>query len=55
VQLARSVVAANPKAFGRGPVRDVGEPEQPARISDDLRLFAATFLAGFIFVSVLIG
>jgi hypothetical protein len=32
--------------------------EKPARaftLSDDLRLFAYTFLAGFVFVSVLIG
>jgi hypothetical protein len=28
---------------------------QPARMSDNVRLFASTFAAGFLFVSVLIG
>jgi hypothetical protein len=44
-----------PRTFGRR-ARFIAAP-QPARrtaISDDLRLFTATFAAGFLFVSVLI-
>ena len=54
MQLARSASANHPRLFGRGPVRDV-EQAAPvvSRISDDLKLFATTFAAGFIFVTVL--
>ena len=55
MQLLRPVFAPHPKAFGRGPVRELDAPEQTIRISDDLKLFAVTFLAGFLFVSILIG
>ncbi|MFL6731064.1 MAG: hypothetical protein ACJ8EH_11315 [Sphingomicrobium sp.] len=56
MQLVRPVIALNPRLFGRGPARDVGTAEAPARrLSDDLKLFAATFIAGFVFVSILIG
>jgi hypothetical protein len=56
MQLVRSVVAANPRLFGRGPVRELESPPAPAPIlSDDAKLFAATFIAGFLFVSILIG
>jgi hypothetical protein len=56
MQLARSAIAANPRRFGRGPVRALEAPEETTpSISDDLKLFAATFLAGFLFVSILIG
>jgi hypothetical protein len=49
------VFAAHPKAFGRGPARVLDEDAQPSGLSSDLKLFAATFLAGFLFVSILIG
>ena len=56
MQLIRPIFAAHPRLFGRGPVRDVGtDSEQAPSLSDDLKLFAATFLAGFLFVSILIG
>ena len=51
----RPVFALHPKLFGRGPVRERGETVQPSRIAGDIKLFAMTFLAGFLFVSVLIG
>jgi hypothetical protein len=56
MQLARPAFALHPKQFGRGRVRDlvVVEPA-PVRIGGDLKLFAATFVAGFLFVSILIG
>ena len=56
MQLVRPVIALNPRLFGRGPAREVdASPERPSRLSDDLKLFAATFLAGVLFVSILIG
>ena len=55
MHLVRPVFAPHPKAFGRGRVRDLDAPAQPTSISDDLKLFAATFAAGFLFVSILIG
>ncbi len=56
MQLARPVVAANPRQFGRGPARWDYMVSAPARrISSDFKLFAMTFAAGFLFVSILIG
>lgn len=57
MQLARPVFAPHPRLFGRGPVRDLASPAVPERwsISDDVKLFATTFVAGFLFVSILIG
>jgi hypothetical protein len=55
MQRVRPAFAAHPKVFGRGPERTAGEPLQPTPLLSDLKLFAATFLAGFLFVSILIG
>lgn len=56
MQLARPAIAQHPFAFGRGIVRKLEPPAAAApSIGDDLKLFAATFLAGFVFVSLLIG
>jgi hypothetical protein len=55
MQLARSTVAADPRMFGRGPRRVLDHAPRASTISTDLRLFATTFVAGFIFVSVLIA
>ena len=55
MQPARPAFAADPSAFGRGPVRDFGEPATQSRLWSDLKLFAMTFSAGFLFVSILIG
>jgi hypothetical protein len=56
MQLARPIFATNPRLFGRGPVRDTDAPAEPSRgLSADVKLFAATFVAGFLFVSILIG
>jgi hypothetical protein len=56
MQLARSASALRPRQFGRGPRRttEAFERAEP-RISDDLKLFATTFAAGFVFVSVLLA
>jgi hypothetical protein len=55
MQLVRPAVAADPRTFGRGMLRELGTPSAPPSIATDLRLFAVTFLAGFVFVSVLIA
>ena len=56
MQLARPAFAPHPRLFGRGRARELAAPvlERPT-LSSDLKLFASTFLAGFLFVSVLIG
>ena len=56
MQLARPTIARHPFRFGQGRrwvVEDV--PPAPSALSDDLKLFAMTFLGGFLFVSILIG
>jgi hypothetical protein len=55
MQLARSAIALDPRRFGRAPSREPAVPSVDRQRSDDLRLFAMTFAAGFLFVSVLIG
>jgi hypothetical protein len=55
MQLAPRIVAADPRIFGRGPKRVLEAAPAKSRISDDFKLFATTFIAGFVFVSILIG
>ncbi|MEO7277419.1 MAG: hypothetical protein ABIW33_05295 [Sphingomicrobium sp.] len=59
MDLARPVIALDPRRFGRGRMLDLGAStpatEPLAWLSDDLKLFATTFAAGFIFVSVFIA
>jgi hypothetical protein len=54
--VARPAAAPDPRCFGRRPVSN-REAEFLASFPrrDDLRLFAITFVAGFLFVSILIG
>jgi hypothetical protein len=52
----RPAFAQHPLSFGRGPVRTFRRDlSKNARLAGDLKLFAATFAAGFLFVSILIG
>jgi hypothetical protein len=56
MQLARPKFALHPKYFGKGRVRELSSPAAPRlTLSNDLKLFATTFVAGFVFVSILIG
>jgi hypothetical protein len=56
MQVARPAVAVDPRQFGRGLARDLEPARSPASgISADFKLFATTFLCGFIFVSILIS
>ena len=58
MSLARPALAFPPRRFGRGPLRALSEAAPvaaAAKISDDVKLFATTFAAGFVVVSILIG
>ena len=56
MQLARAAFVPHPRVFGRGRIRELAAPALPKPpLSDDLKLFASTFVVGFLFVSVLIG
>jgi hypothetical protein len=55
MQLARRIVAADPRIFGRGPKRLLEAAPAESRINDDIKLFTMTFVAGFVFVSILIA
>ena len=51
MQLFRAPIAADPRAFGRAGAPTPPAPVTPSRLADDIKLFATTFLAGFVFVS----
>ena len=51
----RPMIAAHPIRFGRSEVRLARHASGPPNLGADIRLFAGTFLAGFVFVSILIG
>ena len=56
MQLARPAFAIDPRRFGKGRARELSTaPVAPGTFSNDLKLFATTFLAGFLFVSILIS
>ena len=56
MRMLRPAFALDPRLFGRRfPGFILGSPEDPAiQISDDVKLFASTFVIGFVFVSALI-
>lgn len=53
---SRALVAADPRRFGRARAGQLAnaDDERPT-LSDEAKLFASTFAAGFLFVSILIG
>ena len=56
MRTARPAIALDPRCFGRGRSFDLPvEAERVPASSDELRLFATTFAAGFLFVSILIA
>jgi hypothetical protein len=55
MQLARPAFARDSRAFGRSRTRVLCAVRDEWKVSDDFKLFATTFVAGFLFVSVLIG
>jgi hypothetical protein len=57
MQLARPSFAPHPSLFGRGRIRELAtQPVAlPSSVVADAKLFATTFIAGFVFVSILIS
>jgi hypothetical protein len=55
MHFSRPVIAAHPMGFGRGQERLVDAQAARASLINDVKLFAGTFLAGFLFISILIG
>lgn len=56
MRLVRPAFALHPSRFGRGPVRVLALPAVATwQLSDDFKLFATTFVVGFLFVSILIS
>jgi hypothetical protein len=55
MQLARPSFARDSRLFGRRPARELHAVRAERTPSEDFKLFATTFVAGFLFVSVLIG
>jgi hypothetical protein len=54
--VTRPAAALVPRLFGRrAPVRAEAAAMPASALADDLRLFAVTFAAGFLFVAILIG
>jgi len=52
----RPAAAIDPRLFGRRSTVRAETPPMPASaLADDLRLFASTFAAGFLFVTVLLA
>jgi hypothetical protein len=49
----------DPRRFGRGRIRVFEDPQPQQqhgwRLSDDLRLFASSFVAGFVFVAIMVA
>jgi hypothetical protein len=50
--MRRGATASSLSAVGQRPVSASTPAEKAARLGDDARLFALTFAAGFLFVSV---
>jgi hypothetical protein len=56
MQFARQASAVHPRRFGRRASYQSAEvPAARVPIADDLKLFATTFAAGFVFVTVLLA
>lgn len=55
MQYFRPLIAAHPMHFGRGRAWLLDVISAPANVASDVKLFAATFVGGFLFVSILIG
>lgn len=54
--VVRPALALDPRRFGRATIVRTEMPlVRGGTLVDDLRLFAFTFAAGFLFVSILIG
>lgn len=50
-----SATIIKPRLFGRGKSYVVAAPAVPAGLGEDIRLFAVTFAAGFLFMTVFLA
>lgn len=55
MRVMKPAIAIDPALFGRKELLARPEPAEATSFADDLRLFAMTFAAGFLFVAVLIA
>jgi hypothetical protein len=56
MHVVRPAFALDPKQFGKGTLRELDRAcEARWTLSSDVKLFATTFAAGFLVVSILIG
>jgi len=55
MQLVRAPIATDPRAFGHARAPVPATPVAPSHLADDIKLFATTFLAGFVFVSAFLA
>jgi len=55
MQFVRPAIAADPRRFGRGARRVLSTGVTTSGLSEDFKLFATTFIAGFLFVSMLLA
>jgi hypothetical protein len=55
MRFVRPAIAADPRHFGRGLRRVLSTGTPANRLSDDFKLFATTFVTGFLFVSILLA
>lgn len=54
MRIMRSIIALDPRLFGRGRIFNLtftSEPAFPA-VSEEVKLFALAFLGGFMFVAI---
>ena len=51
----RSAIATDPRLFGRRGAAAEAVEAKPATSAEDFRLFAMTFAAGFLFMTVFLG
>ena len=55
MRTTRNTLAIDPREFGRRLPMAAAIPVPASGLGEDLRLFAVTFAAGFLFVSILIA
>ena len=55
MKTVRPAIAMDPRGFGRGVQRELLAVTPASGLSEDFKLFATTFLAGFVFVSVFLA
>ena len=54
MKMLRSVIALDPRLFGRGPlfVLEQAQGQRRPDMATDLKLFATTFVGGFLFMAI---